>query len=113
MSNPYESDIQRYISESSLVAYACFLEQLTKDCFRPKWENKVRLNLAGIQWLDCVPKEAGKGTAVAFLQGHLQITPEETCVFGDNENDIVHDAAGKIQFCRGKCERRSETCRIP
>ncbi len=63
-------------------------EALTSPWFRPKWENKVKLSLAGIQWLDCVPKEAGKKSAVAFVQKHLNIKPEETIVFGDNQNDI-------------------------
>lgn len=94
-------DLQKNISDDIVkisLYHHNMVEQLTKDWFRPKWENKVRLNLAGIQWLDCVPKEAGKGTAVAFLQGHLQITPEETCVFGDNENDIVMMQRAKYSF---------------
>ena len=63
-------------------------EELTNPWFRPKWEEKVKLNLAGIQWLDCVPKDAGKGAAVAFMQETFHILPSETIVFGDNQNDI-------------------------
>lgn len=64
------------------------VEKLTSPWFRPRWENRVRLNLAGIQWLDCVPKDAGKGSAVMFLQERLGITKEETMAFGDNQNDL-------------------------
>lgn len=64
------------------------VEALTDPWFRPKWEDRVRLNLAGIQWLDCVPKDAGKGSAVAFIQKELGIAREETMAFGDNQNDI-------------------------
>lgn len=64
------------------------VEALTDPWFRPKWEKRVRLNLAGIQWLDCVPKDAGKGSAVAFIQETLGIAREETMAFGDNQNDI-------------------------
>ncbi len=64
------------------------VEKLTDPWFRPRWENRVRLNLAGVQWLDCVPKEAGKGSATLFLQNFLQVKKEETVAFGDNQNDI-------------------------
>ena len=43
---------------------------------------------AGKEWMDCTPIGADKSSAVAFLQKYLGITPEETCTFGDNINDI-------------------------
>lgn len=64
------------------------VEELTNPWFRPKWASKVKLNLAGIQWLDCVPKSAGKGTAIEFIQKQLQVSVSETMAFGDNQNDI-------------------------
>lgn len=64
------------------------VEKLTDPWFRPRWEKRVRLNLAGIQWLDCVPSDAGKGTAIEFIQEELGISREETMAFGDNQNDI-------------------------
>ena len=64
------------------------VEQLTDPWFRPRWENRVRLNVAGIQWLDCVPVSSGKGTAVEFIQQALSIGREETMAFGDNQNDM-------------------------
>lgn len=71
-------------------------EELTNAWFRPKWEADVKLTLAGVQWLDCVPKDAGKKSAVAFLQQHFHIRPEETLVFGDNQNDMeMFELAGK------------------
>lgn len=71
-------------------------EALTNAWFRPKWENDVKLTLAGIQWLDCVPKDAGKRSAVAFMQEHFAIKPEETLVFGDNQNDMeMFELAGR------------------
>lgn len=63
-------------------------EQLTAPWFRPRWKDEVKLTLAGIQWLDCVPKDAGKGAALSFMQQHFNIKPSETIVFGDNQNDI-------------------------
>lgn len=71
-------------------------EELTNPWFRPKWQDKVKLTLAGVQWLDCVPPDAGKGSAVAFMQKRFHIQPEETIVFGDNQNDMEMFAlAGK------------------
>ncbi len=71
-------------------------EELTNPWFRPRWEDHVKLTLAGIQWLDCVPKHSGKRSAVAFMQEHFGIRPEETMVFGDNQNDMeMFDLAGK------------------
>ncbi|MCR5691409.1 MAG: HAD hydrolase family protein, partial [Eubacterium sp.] len=71
-------------------------EELTNPWFRPRWEGRVKLTLAGLQWLDCVPLDAGKGGAVKFVQDHLGILPEETLVFGDNQNDMeMFPLAGK------------------
>lgn len=64
------------------------VEKLTAPWFCPRWDGRVRLNLAGIQWLDCVPMTSGKGSAVAFIQNRLGISKEETVAFGDNQNDI-------------------------
>lgn len=64
------------------------VEILTKDEFKPKWEQRVKAVYAGIQWLDLVSKDSGKGVAVSFLQKYLGVSPDETMVFGDNQNDI-------------------------
>ncbi len=74
------------------------VEELTNPWFRPKWKEKVKLNLAGIQWLDCVPTAAGKGTAIAFIQGQLGVSVEETMAFGDNQNDIDMLKRASISF---------------
>ena len=63
-------------------------EEITKMWFRPKWEKRVKLTLAGKQWLDCVPENAGKAGALAFVQQTWGILPSETVVFGDNQNDV-------------------------
>lgn len=84
------------------------VEELTKEWFRPKWSKLAKTNMAGKQWLDIVSKESGKGHALDFLQQYLGILPEETIVFGDNENDtemiehsskfyVVGSAAPKIK----------------
>ena len=48
----------------------------------------MNIAVSGDRWIDFNPKGIGKGTGVKFLQEHLGISPEETMVFGDNENDV-------------------------
>ena len=63
-------------------------EEKCAPVFTPYWKDKVNMAAAGKEWMDCTPLGADKKTAVAFLQEYLGITPEETCTFGDNINDI-------------------------
>lgn len=87
-------------------------EELTDLWFRPKWQDRVKLSLAGKQWLDCVPEDAGKAGAVAFVQRHFGILPAETIVFGDNQNDMEMFAmAGRSYAVEGAREevRRAAT----
>ncbi|MCM1245161.1 MAG: HAD family hydrolase [Roseburia sp.] len=84
-------DLKKNISDDIVkvsLYHQNMVEQLTTPWFRPRWEERMRLNLAGIQWLDCVPMSSGKGSAVEFIQKRLGISKEETMVFGDNQNDI-------------------------
>lgn len=63
-------------------------EEKCAPVFTPYWKDKVNMACAGKEWMDCTPHGADKKSAVAFLQEYLGITPEETCTFGDNINDI-------------------------
>lgn len=84
-------DLKKNISDDIVkisLYHHNMVEELTDPWFRPRWENRVKLNLAGIQWLDCVPQSSGKGSAIAFIQKLLNISKEETLAFGDNQNDI-------------------------
>ena len=64
-------------------------EELCAPLFTPAWKDKVTLAAAGKEWMDSTPIGADKRTAVEFIQSYLGITPEETCTFGDNLNDIA------------------------
>lgn len=63
-------------------------EEKCAPVFTPYWKDKVNMACAGKEWMDCTPHGADKKSAVAFLQEYLGISPEETCTFGDNINDI-------------------------
>ena len=64
-------------------------EELCAPVFTPYWKDKINLAAAGKEWMDGTPLGADKRSAVAFLQEYLGISPEETCTFGDNINDIA------------------------
>lgn len=51
-------------------------------------EGRLQIGDAGTMWLDCNAKGVSKGEAIRVLQDSLGIKPEETMVFGDQENDI-------------------------
>lgn len=54
----------------------------------PKWKDRCRCCLAGMEWVDFMHKDADKGNALDFLLKYYHIDREECVAFGDNENDI-------------------------
>jgi Cof subfamily protein (haloacid dehalogenase superfamily) len=84
--------------------------------FRRKYSDRLQAVISGSEWLDFIPLDAGKGSALNYLMGNLGITKDETMVFGDNENDIsmlsltansyvMSHAADKIkQFGNKECK---------
>ena len=50
--------------------------------------SEVLLKVSGQNWLDISDKKANKGNALREIQKLLNITKEETLVFGDYHNDI-------------------------
>ena len=51
-------------------------------------ENEALIKISGKNWLDISDKQANKGNALRKVQKTLNITKEETMVFGDYHNDI-------------------------
>ncbi|GHU61097.1 haloacid dehalogenase [Clostridia bacterium] len=54
----------------------------------PKYGDQLQCSTAGASWVDCMTLGINKGHAVSILQESLDISPEETMVFGDQCNDI-------------------------
>lgn len=50
--------------------------------------DKILLKISGKNWLDISDKKANKGTALQHIQQLLNVSKEETMVFGDYHNDI-------------------------
>ncbi len=98
MKDEYKYEIEaigslRRAWENEIVKISIFheggqVEERTKGWFLDKWNQRLQVSLAGLQWLDLVPNDASKGVAVEFLQKQYGISSQETMVFGDNCNDI-------------------------
>lgn len=80
------------IPEQDIIKFTVYhksaCEEMCAPLFTPAWKDKAQLAAAGKEWMDCNPFGANKGTAIEFVQKHFGISPEETCTFGDNLNDI-------------------------
>lgn len=50
--------------------------------------NELMIFASGATFIDMTNKGVTKGTAIEALQKHLNISKEETAVFGDNDNDV-------------------------
>ena len=51
-------------------------------------ENAYKVKISGKHWLDLSDELANKGYAIELLQRKFNISPDETLVFGDYNNDI-------------------------
>ena len=56
--------------------------------FYKQFEDKFKVAVAGQIWLDITNIDGSKGTAIKAIQQRLNISPEETLVFGDYLNDL-------------------------
>ena len=64
------------------------IRSIGEEFLIPKWKEKVKTCMAGEEWVDFMDFSVDKGNALRVLQEGLGISPKETMVFGDNENDI-------------------------
>ncbi|WP_282036010.1 Cof-type HAD-IIB family hydrolase [Saccharicrinis aurantiacus] len=67
------------------------------DTFKPL-EDKLNFSLSGDHWLDIMPKGINKGAALQKLQSTLNVTKDETMVFGDFLNDLEMMQAAKYSY---------------
>ena len=63
-------------------------EKMLYPVLKSKFGRDYELVISGNVWMDMMRKGVSKGNAVAKLQQMLQVTPAETMVFGDYQNDI-------------------------
>ena len=77
--------------EGNFIKLALYRENIPTEYLiflREKWGNRYKIVTSGDMWIDILDIHANKGLSVKELQESLSITPEETMVFGDQQNDI-------------------------
>jgi Cof subfamily protein (haloacid dehalogenase superfamily) len=57
------------------------------ETWKKQFGDRLTVQIGGARWLDCAPYGVSKATGFRHLLAHLNIHPEETVVFGDNDND--------------------------
>lgn len=80
----------RDLKETVIKISACRMEDVTGayPFFQEKYGDRLKVTLAGKQWIDTMDPAVNKGNAVRVIQESLDIAPEETLAFGDQLNDI-------------------------
>lgn len=63
-----------------------------------EFKNEVLLKVSGQHWLDISDEKANKGNALKAVQQLLNLTKEQTLVFGDYHNDIEMMQEAGISF---------------
>ena len=61
-------------------------------------EGDLKVKVSGMNWVDISSPNANKGFAIQKLQKMYAITPEETMVFGDYNNDLEMLALADFSF---------------
>lgn len=64
------------------------IRSIGDDILIPEWKDRLKVTMAGEDWVDFMDKSVDKGNALSFIQKFYGISPDETMVFGDNNNDI-------------------------
>ncbi|MCR5415937.1 MAG: HAD family hydrolase [Pseudobutyrivibrio sp.] len=64
------------------------IRELGEGTLIPEWKDRLKVTMAGEDWVDFMDKSVDKGNALKRIQEFFGISSEETMVFGDNNNDI-------------------------
>ena len=74
---PY-TKISAYFKDGANKHYQHYADMFDMD---------ITVQIGGKFWLDCTPKGVNKSTGFLKLLAHLNISAENTVMFGDNDND--------------------------
>lgn len=70
-----------------------------------KYEDRLKITIAGDMWMDCMKPGINKGQAVKMIQDSLDIKPEETMAFGDQLNDVEMLGRAYYSFAVGNARK--------
>lgn len=89
------------------------IRELGEGVLVPRWQDKVKVCMAGEEWVDFMDLSVDKGNALKFLQEYLGISRESTMAFGDNNNDIgMMHAAGESYAVENAREEVKEAAKF-
>lgn len=87
------------------------IRTLGENILIPQWKDKVKVCMAGEEWVDFMDVSVDKGHALRFIQDYFHVSREETMAFGDNNNDIgMMQAAGEsyaVENARAEVKREA------
>lgn len=69
-----------YYDESNIIESSNFFRQL--------FEKDLKVITSGNVWVDFIPYDCNKATALKLLLDRMNISPEEVISFGDQQNDV-------------------------
>lgn len=86
--------------EAQIIKVAMYqkesVRELGQNTLIPQWKERLKVCMAGEEWVDFMDGSVDKGHALSFVQKYFDIKKEETMAFGDNNNDIgMLHAAGE------------------
>lgn len=85
-------DVPLPVMRVSLSAPRSVLEQAAREA-SAAFGDRASISLASPDWLDVLGPGAGKGPALAWLQAHSSVRPDETLAIGDYDSDLPLFAA--------------------
>lgn len=85
---------------SKVALYRSGGTEAIEDYFRKKWSHKLNVAVSSPGWLDFNCLDVSKGEAVEKLQRLMEITPDETMVFGDSGNDLTMLGRARYSYAK-------------
>lgn len=88
------------VSDEFLKVTLCDFKDVPTNSYLhfKEFENEFKVAISGAIWLDITSFNANKGVAVVYIQDLLNITFEETMVFGDFLNDYEMMQTGSFSY---------------
>lgn len=71
-----------------IAYFDCSGTYASAEYFKEKFQGEIKVVTSGNDWVDFVPFDTNKGSALRILLDKLGLQPEETIAFGDQENDL-------------------------
>ena len=84
-------DLTTVVAKTPILKIALYHPKSSEEFIYPQlqsFESNFLLKISGKNWLDLSSPTSNKGTALKVVQAKMNITPDETVVFGDYLNDL-------------------------